>query len=253
MPSGIFVSGCGRTSLGFSGAVAEPSCRAVSKTSCVGVQVGQAGNAALAGAGAEGHQDLRLPPHQLGHVILLAGADAAVEEGDVDAPSAIFSTSRTLPSAAPARRRCRRARPRRGSSRRWRSRDFAAAAGGRPVDGQLSLALVAHAGTSIASGSSLTVSRASTGRRSPAHWRGHSAGRAADVVDQLREGIGQSLPFGGGGPDNCTRSGSTPTPVETCAGASRSAAWPCSSARCSGTRPDGSRRSSRRRRRRPGP
>ena len=60
----------------------------------------QAGDAALAGAGAEGHQDLRLAPHELGHVFLLAGADAAVEQADVDARSGIFSTSRTLPSAA---------------------------------------------------------------------------------------------------------------------------------------------------------
>ena len=48
------------------------------------IEVAQAGDAALRGAGAEGHEDLRLAAEQAGHVLLLAVADAAVEEADVD-------------------------------------------------------------------------------------------------------------------------------------------------------------------------
>ncbi len=50
----------------------------------LGVQVGQAGDAALAGTRAEGDQHLRLASEQLGHVLLFAGADTAIEQAHVD-------------------------------------------------------------------------------------------------------------------------------------------------------------------------
>ena len=47
-------------------------------------QIGQAGDAALVGAGSEGDQDLGLLPQKLGDVEVFLVADASVEQGDVD-------------------------------------------------------------------------------------------------------------------------------------------------------------------------
>ena len=67
-------------------------------------------------------------------------------------PSGIFSTSRTLPSVAQGHMHDVEGR---GHVENLlvdgQDRDFAAAAGGRPVDRQFSLGFVAHRGTSIAS------------------------------------------------------------------------------------------------------
>ena len=49
-----------------------------------GPLVGEARDAALAGTGPEGHEDLRLGTQQVRHLGVLVGADAAVEEADVD-------------------------------------------------------------------------------------------------------------------------------------------------------------------------
>ena len=81
-------------------------------------EVGQSGDAAFVGARAERHQDFGFLAQQLRHVLLLAGADAAVEQADVD-----FAVRHLSRHRGPwrrwrrARRRCR-TRPRHpGSSR----------------------------------------------------------------------------------------------------------------------------------------
>ncbi len=47
-------------------------------------EVGEAGDAALVGARAEGHEDLRLAAQEVGQLLVLAAADASREEADVD-------------------------------------------------------------------------------------------------------------------------------------------------------------------------
>ena len=122
VPSGTSVSGCGRTACGLStdGRLVVD----VLEDLVAAGQVGQAGDAALVGAGAEGHQDLGLAAQQLGHVLLLAVADAAVEQADVDAALSgmlLDVADLGVDGHRPAAR-CRRPRPPRGSCRRWPGR-----------------------------------------------------------------------------------------------------------------------------------
>ena len=82
-------------------------------------------------------------------------------------------------------------------------RDFAAAAGGRPVDRQLSLGFVAHAGTSIASSCSLTISSRACSR-SPfsCQLAGQLSGPSRFTSStSLVMASASRWPFGGRGPD----------------------------------------------------
>ena len=120
-------------------------------------------------------------------------------------PSGIFSTSRTLPSVAQGQKTMSKAA---ATSQDLvvdgQHGDFAAAAGGRPVDGQLALGFLAHGATSIASSCSLTISSHGLpdGRRPPASWPASCSGPSRRTSStSLSIALGQPLPFGGRGPN----------------------------------------------------
>ncbi len=116
-----------------------------------GGEVGEARDAALVGAGSEGDQHLRLAAQELGHLLVLAVADPAREEADVD--GAVRHRLDVVVLGVHHRR------PEDDVHRRGHVEDLlvevedgdvAAAARGGPVHRQTRLR--AHAGTSASSG-----------------------------------------------------------------------------------------------------
>ena len=113
-PSGMSVSRLRADVVGVVGR--EPS-RTTRVEDLVGArQVREPGDAALAGARAEGDEDLRLAAEQVRQLLVLRGSDAAVEQGEVMEPSAIASTSVYLASMTAGQKTIsKRSRRRRGA------------------------------------------------------------------------------------------------------------------------------------------
>ena len=115
-------------------------------------EVGQAGNAAEVGAGAEGEQQLRLGSQELDDLLLLGGAHGAVDEGGEDLAVRHRLDVRAL--------EVERHGPEDDVDGRGHVEDLlgevddrllAAAAGGAPVEGDLGFGCVRH-GTVTSSG-----------------------------------------------------------------------------------------------------